>query len=72
MQSKIKVNIIVIEGVLEEKEVRLLKQARSLIQKVQKEAAEFPAMDSNHYADILSSSIDSLTMALELDKIDRH
>ena len=61
-----------IQGVLEEKEVRLLKQARSLIQKVQKEAVEFPAMDSNHYADILSSSIDSLTMALELDKIDRH
>ncbi len=61
-----------IEGVLEEKDVRLLKQARSLIQKVQKEAAEFPAMDSNHYADILSSSIDSLTMVLELDKIDRH
>ncbi len=61
-----------IEGVLEEKDVSLLKQARSLIQKVQKEASEFPAMDSNHYADILSSSIDSLTMALELDKIDRH
>lgn len=28
-----------IEGVLEEKDIRLLKQARSLIQKVQKETA---------------------------------
>ena len=61
-----------VEGVLEEKEVRLLKQARSLIQKIQKEAAEFPAMDSNHFADILGSCLDSLTMALELDKIDKR
>ena len=35
-------------------------------------AAEFPAMDSNHYADILGRSIDSLTMALNLDRIDKH
>ena len=46
-------------------------QAR-LVRKVQKEAAEFPAMDSNHYADILGRSIDSLTMALNLDRIDKH
>jgi len=61
-----------IEGILEEKDVRILRQARSLIRKVQKEAAEFPAMDSNHYADILGRSIDSLTMALNLDRIDKH
>ena len=61
-----------IEGVLEDRDVKLLKQAMGLISKVQKEAAEFPAMDSNHYADILQSSLDSLTMALELDRIDKQ